>query len=554
MLKCFIALYFFVFSFCVFAYKPQPYSHQSFIISFTKAYSVEVLNELSGYRLTKFESLNPEHTIFKVDYQLNNISFSDAEQALYHLPDIQMIQEDGPVFLRSTVPNDSFISSQWHLSRIKAFQSWDLTRGGINRRGDTIVIAIVDDGLHIKHPDFKDNIWINYADTAGNGKDDDGNGYIDDHYGWNFLANNNDISDSGYYVASHGTPVSGIIGARGNNKIGVCGIMWNVKLMYANINDTSNKIGDISGSNFAFQSDVIRAYSYVLYQRKLYNATNGKKGAFVVATNSSWGVDKKFANQAPLWCSFYDTLGKYGILTSGATSNDLSPVDDSGDLPTLCQSQHLIMVNISDYNDQFVRSGYSATNVDLSAPGQSIFTTFAYVKQNIQNNVVYTNQFSGTSAAAPMVTGAIGLLHAYACEKMMDLIKSDPEKANLLMRRFILEGVDIVPNLAGRNATNGRLNILKSLQVMDEYCYGTLNNHKVNVMEDIVLFPNPGNGNLQIETNSPILKISCYDVIGRIVTYELTNNQIDITQLANGIYYFKIETENSAKVMSYVKQ
>ncbi len=548
MLRFIIALYLSVFSFQLSAIAPIKPTNLAFIAAFDHPCEVRVLDELTGFHKLQFEALNVEHTLFKVAYDPNLIQSELVAQLINRLPGVLMVQVDGKVELRTTIPNDSVSSYQWHLNKIGALQAWDLTRAGTNRRGDTLVIAIVDDGLHLKHPDFKGNIWINYADTIGNHIDDDGNGYIDDHYGWNFLANNNDISDSNYYQGKHGTPVAGIIGATGNDVTGITGIMWKVKLMIVDIRDTTS----LAGSNFAFQSDVIRAYSYVLHQRKLYNATKGQQGAFVAAINSSWGIDGKFAAQAPLWCAFYDTLGKYGILTAAATSNNSVNIDIAGDLPSLCQSQHLIMVNSTNDIDALAPSGYSETNIDIAAPGQGIKTTNAYTKLNIKNGLY--GSFNGTSAAAPMVTGAIGLLHAYACEKMMDLIETDPVRANLLMRRFLLEGVEVIPDIVGRNSSNGRLNIFKAMQVMNQFCYGTLNTEQMLLNQTIVIYPNPGNGLLNLESVDEVISMQCYDATGKQLDCLLVNNSIDISLLANGVYYFKINTANATKVLSYIKQ
>lgn len=548
MLRHIFALYLFVYSFQLSAIAPIKPTNLAFIAAFDHSCEVRVLDELTGYHKLHFEALNVEQTLFKVAYDPSLIQSEMVVQLINRLPGVLMVQEDSKVELRATIPNDSVSSYQWHLNKIGAFQAWDLTRAGTNRRGDTIVIAIVDDGLHLRHPDFKGNIWINYADSMGNNIDDDGNGYIDDHYGWNFLADNNDISDSNYYQGKHGTPVAGIIGATGNDVTGITGIMWKVKLMIVDIRDTTS----LAGSNFAFQSDVIRAYSYVLHQRKLYNATKGKQGAFVTAINSSWGIDGKFAAQAPLWCAFYDTLGKYGILTAASTSNNFVNIDIAGDLPSLCQSQHLIMVNSTNSIDALAPSGYSETNVDIAAPGQGIKTTNAYTKLNIKNGLY--GSFNGTSAAAPMVTGSIGLLHAYACEKMMDLIETDPVRANLLMRRFLLEGVEVIPDIVGRNSSNGRLNIFKAMQVMNEFCYGTLNTQQMLLNQAIVIYPNPGNGLLNLESVDEVISVECFDVTGKIIPCQLINQTIDISQLANGVYYFKISTANASKVLSYVKQ
>ncbi|MCC6818790.1 MAG: S8 family serine peptidase, partial [Bacteroidia bacterium] len=289
-------------------------SLQSYIVHFSQQSEIESLRELSHYKFESIDALNLQNTYFKFSYYKSKLSQSAVVSLITQLPYYDMHQEDNVVSMRTTTPNDTFFGQQWHLSLIKAVQAWDITRSGVNRRGDTIVVAVVDDGLHINHPDFQGNIWINYADTLGNGVDDDGNGYIEDTYGWNFVGQNNDISDSLYYKAKHGTPVSGIIGARTNNITGVSGIMWNVKLMIVNITDTGR-------FPTTYQSDVIKAYSYILYQRRLYEQTNGQKGAFVTVVNSSWGIDGKKPNQAPLWCAFYDTMGAAGILNVSAVSN-----------------------------------------------------------------------------------------------------------------------------------------------------------------------------------------------------------------------------------------
>ena len=84
----------------------------------------------------------------------------------------------------------------------------------------------------------------------------------------------------------------------------------------------------------------------------LYNETDGEEGAFVVATNSSWGIDNAPASEAPLWCAMYDTLGQYGILSAGATTNTNTDVDFEGDLPTSCPSEYLLSVTNMNHNDE----------------------------------------------------------------------------------------------------------------------------------------------------------------------------------------------------------
>ncbi len=160
----------------------------------------------------------------------------------------------GPV-LANIMPNDPFFSSQWYLSKIKADSAWDKTSDS----PDT-VIAVIDSGVQINHPDLKDNIWHNEKEIVGDSKDNDGNGFIDDAFGWDFSNNVPDPSpkfNPGWNESgvSHGTMIAGIIAARGNNKIGVSGLTWRAKIMPLKaLNDKGE--GRIS--------DVIRAIDYAV--------------------------------------------------------------------------------------------------------------------------------------------------------------------------------------------------------------------------------------------------------------------------------------------------
>ena len=506
----------------------------SVIVRFSRTQSHQSLHAQTESVFKEIVHLDPANTLFRFTWA-SNLEDWQAIDIVRQLKDYEQHQLDGPVFLRSTDANDAWFSSQWHLKTIKAIQAWDITRSSVSKYGDTIVIAVVDDGLHPKHPDFQGNIWINYADTMNNGIDDDSNGYVDDHYGWNFQSNNNDISDSNYYVAGHGTPVAGIIGAVGNNGIGISGIMWKVKLMIVNIADTGNFPN-------VYQSDVLRAYNYVLHQRKLYNLTQGKKGAFVVASNSSWGVDGKFPNQAPLWCAMYDSLGKYGVLNVSAVSNNPSNlVDTDGDMPTLCPSKHLITVGSSTIGDNYFSSGYSTVSVDLSAPGYNVFSTAAYTKTAVQNNLLYHGNFSGTSFASPMVTAAIGVLSSNACPRLLDSLKVNPGKWNVLLRRFILEGVDVLPSLSGKSVTGGRLNIQKALSLMDDYCFGRMSIDPFVEQPMIRVFPNPAISGIQVISDRPIESIACTDMLGKTVTLEPSRDGVyNVEFLSSGIYLLSL--------------
>ncbi len=543
MLKFVYTITLFVFTFfngyCI---APKPANKPQFIVKLNAKNLPPKFTKITERFTIVFEALDNNQTIYSAKYSPSNTNENEVYNFLQKQTEIQIVQKNHILKFRSTTPNDSFYNNQWHLGVVQANKAWDIHRSATNRRGDTIVIAVIDDGLHINHPDFKGNIWINYADTTNNGIDDDNNGYIDDHYGWNFNKNNNDISDSTYWKSVHGTKVAGIIGARTNNKIGISGIMWNTKLMVVNIADSSN--------GFIWESDVIKAYSYILFQRKLYNATNGKKGAFVVAANCSWGNDSEFPQDAPIWCSFYDTLGAVGILTASAATNNNVNIDIVGDLPSLCTSKHLIVVGATTRYDNFGGYGYSDSSVDISAPAQSIFSSYNYVKSNILNGL-YGDAATGNSFSTPMVTAAIGILHGYACERVLDSIKINPKSGNLLLRKFLLDGTDEIPALAGKNATSGRLNIKKAMLKMDAYCYNLSVKNEAN-LNGINIYPNPGNGEIKINALEDILMVDCFDILGKKIDFTL-NQKTLILSVNSGIYFIKIKTEKAENTFKYLK-
>jgi serine protease len=354
-------------------------------------------------------------------------------------------------------PNDSLYSKQWQYlntgvnsggkvgADINAEAAWNITTGGKTINGDEIVVAVVDGGFDIDHEDIFANLWVNKLEIPGDKLDNDKNGYIDDINGWNVGSSNGNLTTN----ASHGTPVAGIVGAKGNNKIGVTGVNWDVKLMMI-------KYGN------ADEAGAIASYSYAYKMRKLYNSTNGKEGAFVVATNSSWGVDRAKPETAPFWCAFYDSLGTVGILSMGATTNNNFNVDEVGDLPTGCDSEFLISVTNFSRNDVKVNSaGYGLRSVDIGAYGEGTFT--------VAQNDEYA-PFGGTSGATPHVSGAVALMYSVQCDKFGSIVKSDPAKAALMVKDLILSNTTPKNSIATTTTSGGGLNLGKSINAMVKQC------------------------------------------------------------------------------------
>jgi len=375
----------------------------------------------------------------------------DGDQLLGALrshPDVVAAQFNHYVEDRAT-PNDPQFGSQWHHidgsdNDIDSDLAWDLTTGGTTANGDRIVVAVLEGGgSNYNHTDLIDNHWTNGGEIDGNGIDDDGNGFVDDVNGWNASSGTDNISAGG-----HGTSVSGMIGAVGNNGNGGAGVNWDVEIMQV-------QMGSLTESN------VIAAYNYPYTMRNLYNTTNGAQGAFVVATNASWGIDNANPANYPVWCAYYDDLGAVGILNCGATANNNVNIDVVGDMPTGCGSDYMVAVTATNSNDVRTFSGYGATTIDLGAPGESVF---------LPSGSSGYGATSGTSFASPCVAGAIALVYSAPCSDLASNAITSPQLTANAVRGYILDGVDVVSNLIGETVTGGRLNVRNALDLALSDC------------------------------------------------------------------------------------
>lgn len=370
--------------------------------------------------------------------------------------------------MRETIPDDPQFEDQWALKNtqqsggvedadIDATDAWDITTGGLTATGDTIVIAIVDDGFDLTHEDI--NFWKNYHEIPDNGIDDDGNGYIDDYDGWNSRYSNGNITSQ-----DHGTHVTGIAGAIGNNGKGVSGVNWGARIL------------PVLGSS-TLEAPVVEAYGYIYEIRSTYDETNGAEGAFVVSTNASFGVNMGQPANFPIWGSMYDSLGRLGVLSAGATANANWNIDEVGDIPTAFPSEFLITVtNTTQHDKKNSSAGYGLETIDLGAPGTGVMSTRWFNNYGMK---------TGTSMSSPHVAGAVALLMAAGSEGFINAYKVNPEELSLLVRDYILEGVDTLSDLNGKTATGGRLNVYNSVIHMAEPSLGVNpDNFNVSMMQN----------------------------------------------------------------------
>ncbi len=321
------------------------------------------------------------------------------------------------------VPNDARYAELYGLAKISAPAAWDLTTGSPD-----VVVADIDTGASYNHQDLSANMWRNPNETENNGIDDDGNGFVDDFYGYDFFYNDsNPIDDAG----GHGTHTAGTIGAVGNNSVGVVGVNWNVKIMAIKIYSPNG--GDTTSAM------LINAYNYV---RMMKN-----RGVNIRVTNNSYGGCGEACGYDQATKDALDAMGDAGILNVFAAGNAGQNIDATPFYPASYTSPSIMSVASSTSTD--TRSGFSnfgATSVDIAAPGSGILSTF-----NSSNSAYAT--FSGTSMASPHGAGAAALLSAY-----------NPNLSPSSLKATLMNTVDPLAQWNGIVKSGGRLNVSRALQ------------------------------------------------------------------------------------------
>ena len=351
----------------------------------------------------RFEYIEPDYIITLDDVQKPSSATESSEK----------------ITPQATTPNDPDYSQLWGLNNtgqsggtadadIDAPEAWDIQKGNPN-----LVIGVIDTGVDYNHPDLVGNIWTNPGEIAGDGIDNDSNGYIDDVRGWDFAYNDNNPMD----VDGHGTHVAGTIAGKGNNGVGVTGVAWNAKIMPLKFLDDN---GD------GFTSSAILGINYAT-----------AKG--VKLTNNSWvGGDSQALSDA------INTAGQQGALFIASAGNESNNNDANPAYPASYNLSNIISVASTTRTDGLSSfSNYGATTVDLGAPGSSIYSTLP--------NSSYGTK-SGTSMASPHVTGAAALLWS-----------QNPTWTAQQVKNKLMQTTDPISALSGKTVTGGRLNINNAL-------------------------------------------------------------------------------------------
>lgn len=461
---------------------------------------------------------------------------SDWSGLLEQCPGISNFQINRTYHSRRKTPNDPKFPEQWYLNLIKMPDAWELTTGMISANSAQPVIGVLEAGYDFTRTDLQGLIFENTGEIPDNDLDDDNNGYVDDVHGWNF-----DSDTDEHYIdyTYHGDAVVSIMAARSNNQVGITGINWHAKILPLTLEARNT------------DAATIQAYEYFYQMRKKYNETNGNNGAFIVATNSSFGLDGLFEEDAPLFCAMYDKMGSVGILSVGATSNQDVNIDIHGDLPSTCSSDMLIITNSIDQNLMNQYSGRGIKNVDLAAPAQNILVV-AEPGEYIDD--------SGTSFAAPQISGVISLAYSLNLDSMNRAIEADPVQVATSIRTCMLQNTSPAPDLDDENATGGYLNALATLQcVYDTYFIPESD----EPLAFINLYPNATTESLHVDylvnNLQESIQVRIYDMLGREVYQSEINPSLDnpaliyVNQLPAGVYSLTFIQNGHATTRQFVK-
>ncbi len=401
--------------FCIFvwfapralAHLPQEYVEGDVLITFKPGASLTAgTNALARHSLNlkkhfpELSRLRGKHSGLVHD---NSRTTAQLMAELQADPAVESVE---PNYLRwvTAVPNDPLFTNLWGLQNtaqsvngntgtsgadIRFVPAWALARPTTN----PVVVAVIDTGVDYTHPDLASNMWVNPGEIATNGLDDDGNGYVDDVYGYDFADNTSNPTDSGY----HGTHVAGTIAAIGNNNLGVIGVNYQAHIMALRVSSDGETISSAAE---------ISALGYATLMKN--------RGVNLVAINASFGGGGYSSTES----AAIQAAGNAGIIFCAAAGNATNNNDTAAFYPANYRLTNMIVVAASDQNDSLAYfSNYGASTVDLAAPGVNILstlpvaqaTTTAYVQQSTNIYSATELTYSGTTTGITATVYYCGL-------------------------------------------------------------------------------------------------------------------------------------------------
>jgi len=403
----------------------QPHEANSILVQFksvTQATNFNAASVLRGVTMSGEVAPILVPGLRQITFDPSQYSISKVLTAFGNQPSVGYAEPNYTMFA-DVVPNDPSFGNLWGMNNtgqtiggqagtadadIDAPEAWDMTHGSGN-----FVIAVIDTGVDYNHPDLAANMWTNPGEIAGNGTDDDGNGFVDDVHGWDFVNNDNDPMDD----HNHGTHCSGTIGGVGDNGVGVAGVNWDVQIMALKFLRASGS-GPISAA--------LGCLNYAVMMNVKVSSNSWGGGGFDNAFNTALNNARSKGH------IFVAAAGNAG------RDNDVTP-----NYPSNYPQDNVVAVAATDNRD--AKAGFSSwgkTTVDLAAPGVNTLST-------TRNNTY--SFFSGTSMATPHVAGAVALV--------WDL---HPNLTYSEVISRILGTVDVIPSMNGLVVTNGRLNLQKA--------------------------------------------------------------------------------------------
>ncbi len=393
----------------------------------------KTLGSLNDKNDARTEDKLPRTGVNVVDLPAD-LSVAEAARRYETSPNVEYAEPDYLLYPSAT-PNDPRYPGQWALSNtgqsdgtidsdIDAPEAWNVTTGSAET-----VVAVIDTGVDVSHPDLRDNVWTNPDEVAGNKKDDDGNGYVDDVNGWDFVHDDSTVYDAAD-GDQHGTHVSGTIAAAGNNGAGVTGVDWRAKVM---------PLKFIDGNNFGYVSDAAAALDYAVAEG-------------VKISNNSYGYYDNcggcYARTLEDAIERADAAGH--LFVAAAMNGGADGVGDDNDTEAIYPANYpvdnIISVAASNRHDNLTAfSNYGATSVDLAAPGIDVLSTLP--------GGSYGYGY-GTSMATPHVAGTAALVK-----------NAFPSLDDAGIKAKIVGSVDRREKLEGKLASGGRLNVARALGV-----------------------------------------------------------------------------------------